>query len=141
MVVKSQQYTEKWTRDNDFETWKKENPEADKKDFVKIKHFTATTWKSVIQTPYDASIQLKVIEKEIMHDLCEANILRELGCQEKMKDEYNGKCKEVGILTEENENKNCMYKWDYTANFKTGFWEITIYTIKELIVPVGRRAM
>ena len=33
---------------------------------------------------------------------------------------------------------NMLYRAQYSANYKTGFWELTIYTTKSLRVPENR---
>lgn len=140
LVLRSQQYNEKWTEEKDFDKWKKENPRANNKDFIKIIHHSAEVWKSVIQTPYDASIPLKVIEKTIMDELWNdgSGILSEIGCMGILKKEYNGNY-HTFIDQDTNREQNGLYKWTFSANFRSGFWEVIIYTTQSLLIPEGRR--
>jgi hypothetical protein len=89
------------------------------------------TWKSVIQTPYDASIEPEVIEKQVFGDLIEG-VLVDIGCRHYVLPEDNGK------YTHEDDG-GVMYCWRYSADYKSGYWCVIIYTTRPLIVPVERR--
>ena len=89
------------------------------------------TWKSVIQTPYDASIEPKVIEKQVYGDLIDG-VLVDIGCLHYVLPEDNGK------YTYEDDG-SVMYCWRYSADYKSGYWCVIIYTTRPLVVPVERR--
>lgn len=87
-------------------------------------------WKSILQTPYDASISLNAIRGEIYRELC-MHVLPDLHCRNINNVDENG-------IYKENE-ENCMFRWNYTADYRTGFWVVTIYTTDALSVPIERR--
>lgn len=89
------------------------------------------TWKSVLQTPYDASIEQSVIEKQILEDLTE-RVLIDIGCLHYVSLEDNGTytCVDDG---------NVLYCWRCSADYKSGYWCVIIYTTKPLVVPLERR--
>ena len=87
----------------------------------------AYTWRSILQTPYDATVPLDTIEDEIWNELVH-RILYPLGFRRTQNADHNG---EYMTLEED----NVLYRWDYKANFRSGFWELTLYHTKDLIVP------
>ena len=89
------------------------------------------TWKSVLQTPYDASIEQSVIEEQILEDLTE-KVLVDIGCLHYVSLEDNGTytCVDDG---------NVLYCWRCSADYKSGYWCVIIYTTKPLVVPLERR--
>lgn len=89
------------------------------------------TWKSVIQTPYDASIEPEVIEKQVFGDLIDG-VLVDIGCLHYVLPEDNGK------YTYEDDG-SVMYCWRYSTDYKSGYWCVIIYTTRPLVVPVERR--
>lgn len=98
----------------------------------------ADVWKSTLQTPYDASIPLEQIkyrveEEELWHD--GNGILSDIGCPHMVENNVNGKYAEF----ERDTSTNRLYKWIFEANYKSGFWELEIYTTKALTVPEHRR--
>lgn len=98
----------------------------------------ATTWKSILQTPYDASLPLSCIQSKIENtDLWDNDILDDLGCPQMNSSELNGS---YGIF-EDNEGNECngLYRWVYIANYRTGFWEMELYTTQSLTVPPSYR--
>ena len=96
----------------------------------------ADVWKSIIQTPYDASLPLDQIRGQVESEI--GDVLDSIGCQSWLKPEYNGEFYDFGT-NEEGYPKNGMYKWKYQANYKAGFWELEIFTTKSLRVPENRR--
>lgn len=89
------------------------------------------TWKSVLQTPYDASIEQSVIEEQILEDLTE-KVLVDIGCLHHVSPENNG------IYTYVDDG-SVMYCWRCSADYKSGYWCVIIYTTKPLVVPLERR--
>ena len=93
------------------------------------------TWKSVLQTPYDASMDPEIAEKQIFDDLVNY-VLGDLGVIRYVPAEDNGRC----ILPEEGTSANTLYCWRYNADYRSGYWSVIIYTIDPLVVPAERRA-
>lgn len=96
----------------------------------------ANVWKSVLQTPYDASLPLDAIQDEIWEELIHA-VLYPLGFRQAQPVEKNGEYRtwtgedEDGIVKE-----LCgLYRWDCKANYKSGLWELNLYHTKSLRVP------
>lgn len=132
IVLNSQQYTEHWTEEIDMSEWRRRNPGKNNQLYSKIQHHYETVWKSTIQTPHDASIPYEIIEKYVLQALWEDGILEELGCLNCLDEKYNG------TFHRFENDENGMYKWTYSANYKAGFWEVIIYTTKQLVVPAHR---
>lgn len=89
------------------------------------------TWKSVLQTPYDASIEQSVIEEQILEDLTE-KVLVDIGCLHYVSPEDNGIYTYV-------DDENLLYCWHFCSDYKSGYWCVILYTTRPLIVPVERR--
>lgn len=132
IVLNSQQYTEHWTEEIDISEWRKRNPGKNDRFYSKIQHHYETVWKSTIQTPHDASIPYEIVEKYVFQALWDDGILEELGCLDCLEEKYNG------TFHRFENDENGMYKWTYSANYKAGFWEVSIYTTKQLVVPAHR---
>ena len=99
---------------------------------------SASVWRSVLQTPYDASLPIEQIRDQVEDtDLWYSGILDSIGCVSMSKNENNGKYSRSFYDT--GDEKNHLYRWDFKANFKSGFWELVIYTTKSLCVPPERR--
>lgn len=86
-------------------------------------------YKTQIQSPHDASMDDETAKRQIFEDLISV-VLADLGCV--YYEKVNGRPAE---LIEE----LSMYRWIYTADYRTGFWIVTIYTTGPLIVPSHRR--
>ncbi len=101
---------------------------------------TASVWRSVVQTPYDASLPLNQIRSQIEDDdlwRSGHGILREIGCSMMSKNENNGIYSRG--FDGEGKEVNRLYKWEFKANYRSGLWEVIIYTTKSLRVPPERR--
>lgn len=99
---------------------------------------TASVWRSVLQTPYDASLPIAQIRSQVEGtDLCEIGILASVGCPYKLKSGYNGMYQQT--YDDDGHEKNLLYRWDFKADYRTGLWEVIIYTTKSLRVPPERR--
>ena len=97
----------------------------------------ANTWKTVLQTPYDATLSLVQIEDDIWEELMN-HILYPMGFRRVQDVEKNGEYKS---WYDGDEELCGLYRWDYKANFKTGLWEITLYHTKDLTVPEEYRVV
>ncbi len=94
---------------------------------------TIRTWRSIIQTPFDASMEPDVAEKQIFDDLIDF-VLTSIGCDKYVLPEENGK------LYNTEDDENVLYFWHYGADYRSGYWNVFIYTTKPLIVTPDRRA-
>ena len=91
----------------------------------------ANTWKSVLQTPYDATLPLEQIKDDVWNELMH-QILYPMGFRKVQDIDKNGEYK----FWYEDEEELCgLYRWDFKANYKTGLWEITLFHTKSLCVP------
>ena len=143
IVLESRQWTERYTEDHwDTEDHRERygDPEnraqAIKKGYLRKTRKTAEAWKSVIQTPYDSSLPIKQVEGRIEKEI-EA-VLEDINVETRLKTEYNGVYYDFGI-NDEGYEKNGLYRWKYRANYRSGLWEMEIYTTKSLRVPENRR--
>ena len=94
---------------------------------------TIRTWRSIIQTPFDASVDPVIAEKQIFDSLT-GSVLKSLGCDKYVLPEDNGK------LYNTEDDENVLYFWHYGADYRSGYWNVFIYTTKPLIVTPDRRA-
>lgn len=147
LVMNSRQWTEKYLVDEwDTDAHKEEYGGSDEMrtiafeyGYLKTVKKTADVWKSVIQTPHDASLPLNQIKDIIIEDeMFNGGVLDSIGCCCKIKEEYNGNYYSFGT-NEDGYEKNGLYKWKFVANYKSGFWEVEIFTTKSLKVPEYRR--
>ena len=143
VVLESRQWTERYTEDVwDTEEHKKQYDNSnDRKSaiyngFLRIDHKTAEVWRSVVQTPYNASLPIKQILNLIEEEI--SAVLADIGVETRLKTEYNGTYYNFGIHDDGHE-KNGMYRWKYKSNFRVGLWELEIFTTKSLRVPEHRR--
>lgn len=98
---------------------------------------TAQVWKSIIQTPYPATMSLDAIKEQIEEqDLWEKGILDDVGCPGMNTSEINGLYQT--FLDDDGNEMNGLYKWNFIANYISGYWEIELYTTHELQVPESR---
>ena len=139
IVLSSSQWTERydeelWDEEIDPEKYQSEERRqyALSNGLLRIEHKTAECWKTIMQTPYDAGLQLESISKQIENDLFEGGILREMGCSTSVSVEENGQYHDFG-------DENGIYRWRYRADFRTGFWNVEIYTTQGISVAGGRR--
>ena len=99
---------------------------------------TALVWKSILQTPYDASLQLYNIQELIEeNDLWDQGILSDLGCSKMNESSINGYYQK--FTDQDGSEANGLFQWNYIANFRSGFWEMELYTTQCLQVPEYRR--
>lgn len=144
IVLESRQWIEKYTEETwDTEDHKRRYSEnrgaAIKKKYLRIENKTVAVWKSILQTPYDASIPLENIQYRVEEeDLWKNGILKDIGCRGMCESFANGRYTNFG-RDDNGDEKNGLYKWVFRANYRTGFWELEIYTTKALTVPEYRR--
>lgn len=85
-----------------------------------------STWKSTIQKYYDASISLEDIEKDIWTELS-SRVLVDMGITVLRHIDKYGK-----DVFEEYHDECVLYRYEYRANYKSGLWEVIIWTTKAL---------
>ena len=88
-------------------------------------------WKTTFQTPYRSEMQpLENIEDLVLTDLFDGGlILPKMGCPLMNVKWQNG---EYAAFWEE-EHTNAAILWQFNCNFKSGYWEIDVFTKQELV--------
>ena len=95
----------------------------------------AGVWRSVVQTPYDASLPLETVRPQIAQELKE-KIFGRLGIVYMANDLENGKIVTVLSGREGTMIADCaIYRLTYRVNYRAGLWEMVWHTTKELTVP------
>lgn len=89
-------------------------------------------FKIKIQTPFDASISFNLIEDEIIDAF--SDFVKDLKIDNWYNYNYiiNQPISRIEDIIFNNEYNNFIFKYSYTANHKSGLWEIEIYTKKDL---------
>lgn len=143
VVLESRQWTERYTEDvwdtdehREYYDSDKDRQTAIKNGYLRIAHKTAEVWKSTIQTPYNASLPIKQVRERIEEEI--GRVLDDVNVVARLRSEYNGIYHNFGTDGEGRE-KNGMYRWKYRANYRSGLWELEIFTTKDLQVPEQRR--
>lgn len=105
---------------------------------LKIMAREVCTWRSILQTPYDATIPLSTIEPKIIHDLwADGGILKEMGCLVHSEAAANGSY--YRFIDDKGEEICGCFRWRFRTNFRSSkLWEIELYTTDQLIVPAYR---
>lgn len=138
LVLSSRQwleYYDEMTPETGYEGRDREWLEKNRK--LKTQHKKEVAWKSVLQTPYSTGMMLQLIQSEIEKDLLQKHVLQDIGCFKHVDWKENGTYRELRL--ENGEKANTLYRWLYHANFRTGLWEVEIYTTQSLVVPDYRR--
>lgn len=143
IILESRQWTERYTEDNwDSEEHKKQyDNDNDRKlaienGYLHMERKNADVWRSVMQTPYNASLPVEQIQDRIALEI--GAVLADIGIETRLKAEYNGKYYDFGTHGD-GRKKTGMYRWKYKANYRAGFWELEIFTTGSLQVPEHRR--
>ena len=106
----------------------KQPPKSNQPNYIEFSCF-----KIKIQTPFDASISFDLIEDEIIEAF--SDFMKDL----KIDNWYNynyiisqpiSKIKDIIFNSEYN---NFIFKCSYNANFKSNFWELEVYTKKDIV--------
>ena len=100
---------------------------AKKPNFIEVECF-----KTKIQTPFNASVNLNLIRDEIVKAF--KNIMSEFGI-DSCYDYYSISNVSLSNLKEHfyNSNENFIFKECFIANFKSNLWQIDIYTKKAIV--------
>ena len=95
--------------------------------------FVMHTWKSIIQTPYDSSMNLEIAGVHIFDDLVNF-VLSDIGVTKYVSPEDSGHC----FRSEDAED--ILYCWRFVSDFRSGYISAIIYTTGQLVVSPDRRA-
>ena len=98
------------------------------------------TWKTTIQTPYDASLSINQIKEEIINDLLHNGVLSALEVRQYNNAEaFNGNGEYRVFVDKKGNTVNGIYNTQFNANYKSGFWEIDVFHTKNVTVPEEMR--
>jgi hypothetical protein len=142
IVLGSRQWTEKYTEevwDSEEHAEKYGNGEyrshAIKQGYLRLEKKMVNTWRSIIQTPYSASLPVEPVRARVKKEI--GKVSADIGVEYHIDEANKDNCHDWQIRDYE-ECANMLYRAQYSANYKTGFWELTIYTTKSLRVPENR---
>lgn len=144
IVLECKQWTERyaeevWDTEDHKIRYSRKLGEARRKRYLRTVQKTEKVWRSILQTPYDASIPLEQIQYRIEEeDLWKKGILKDIGCTGMCESYANGTHTYFGT-NDDGSERNGLYKWVFKANYKSGLWELEIYTTKGLTVPEHRQ--
>lgn len=142
VVLSSREWIEKYTE----EVWDSEEhaeeymddkhrAHAIKRGYLRLERKTAHTWRSTLQTPYSASLPIEPVRSRVKEEI--RTVLGDFGIAgyiiETDKD-TSCDCQP----SDHDEGVNRLYRARYSANYKTGLWEIEIFTTKSICVPENR---
>ena len=92
-------------------------------------------WRTIIRTPYNASLPINTVEQLIRTDLIDT-VLGPMGVDILQLPERNGEYIYPDRIDVGDEENICMvYRYAYHARFADGSWEIDIYHDKPVFVP------
>ena len=142
IVLGSRQWTEKYTEevwDSEEHAEKYGNGEyrshAIKQGYLRLEKKMVNTWRSIIQTPYSASLPVEPVRARVKKEI--GKVSADIGVEYHIDETNKDNCHDWQIPDYE-ECANMLYRAQYSANYKAGFWELTIYTTKSLRVPENR---
>ena len=142
IVLGSRQWTEKYTEevwDSEEHAEKYGNGEyrshAIKQGYLRLEKKMVNTWRSIIQTPYSASLPVEPVRARVKKEI--GKVSADIGVEYHIDETNKDNCHDWQIPDYE-ECANVLYRAQYSANYKAGFWELTIYTTKSLRVPENR---
>ena len=142
IVLGSRQWTEKYMEevwDSEEHAEKYGNGEyhghAIKQGYLRLEKKMVNTWRSIIQTPYSASLPVEPVRARVKKEI--GKVSADIGVEYHIDETNKDNCHDWQIPDYE-ECANVLYRAQYSANYKTGFWELTIYTTKSIQVPENR---
>ena len=105
----------------------KQPPKSNQPNYIEFSCF-----KIKIQTPFDASISFDLIEDEIIDAF--SDFMKDLKIDNWYNYNYiiNQPISKIKDIIFNSEYDNFIFKYSYTANSKSNFWEIHIYTKKDI---------
>lgn len=91
-------------------------------------------FKIKIQTPFDASISFDLIEDEIIEAF--SDFMKNLKIDNWYNYDYivNQPISKIKDIIFNNEYNNFIFKYFYTANYKSNLWDIDIFTKKDITI-------
>ena len=114
-----------------FKEWRKLHPDINADFYDPVLKMKVGVWKSVLQTPCQASISYQAIKYEIFDEF--NNVIRfDLGIDIVQSPEKNGEF--LTVKSEEGTPACVLYKWLYRANMRSGYWELDLYTSEPLVI-------
>lgn len=118
------------------EEWKIKHPIKGKAPYTFIEN--EPVWKSVVQTPHSVDLELDILKESIREDGFEDDgvIFEDLNIRFTAIGDDNASWFNIFTAWED---YNVLYKWNFKANYKTGLWEMEIFTTKQITVPAHRR--
>ena len=142
IVLGSRQWTEKymeevWDSEEHAEKYGngKYRSHAIKQGYLRFEKKMVNTWRSIIQTPYSASLPVEPVRARVKKEI--GKVSADIGVEYHIDETNKDNCHDWQIPDYE-ECANMLYRAQYSANYKAGFWELTIYTTKSLRVPENR---
>ena len=142
IVLGSRQWTEKYMEevwDSEEHAKKYWNGEyrshAIKQGYLRLEKKMVNTWRSIMQMPYSASLPIEPVRARVKKEI--GKVSADIGVEYHIDETNKDTCYDWQIPDYE-ECANVLYRAQYSANYKTGFWELTIYTTKSLRVPENR---
>lgn len=132
-ILSKREYTQKYDNvytidqynDMPYE-WQKEHPRSRNSE-VYVEHMTATVWKSVLTTPYKATLKKEEVEQLIFRDLKKCRYDMGIFAIHHTNGKY------VRYYNKETRKPvNTLYKWELVDDYSRGYWQIEIYTTDEL---------
>ena len=105
----------------------KQPPKSNQPNYIEFSCF-----KIKVQTPFDASISFDLIEDEIIDAF--SDFMKDLKIDNWYNYNYiiNQPISKIKDIIFNSEYDNFIFKYSYTANSKSNFWEIHIYTKKDI---------
>jgi len=73
----------------------------------------------------------------IENDLVEKEVLTDLGVTRMNASSQNGIYENV-FIADEDESQCFLYRWEFHSNFRTGFWEVDVFTTSSLKIGIHR---
>ena len=137
VVLSSEQYRQRYRMEHDYDEWRSEHPRASRKSFRAYEDFTADAWRTVLQTPYDASIPINQVRWDVMLEIAEMGFFSDIGIEAVQDEERNGEyfSHELEGMDGAMREACCLYRWSFKADYRTGLWEMVLYHTKSIRVP------
>ena len=88
-----------------------------------------------MQTPYSASLPVEPVRARVKKEI--GKVFADIDVEDHIDEANKDTCYDC-LQRDHEECANMLYRAQYSANYKTGFWELTIYTTKSLHVPENR---
>ena len=106
----------------------KQSPKSNQPNYIEFSCF-----KIKIQTPFDASISFDLIEDEIIDAF--SDFMKDLKIDNWYNYNYiiNKPISKIKDIIFNSEYNNFIFKYSYIANSKSNFWEIEVYTKKDIV--------